>query len=1050
MLENSWGLTFCFSYFLICSFSKSLQNLPAKEHSNNPDRDKNIPSVIITTSEYVYEGTNISSDWWAAVRYCELKFGHLPFEVPESDLVDLGKLQLLNNINGPIWLNQKDKTIQNGLRMLPVLIFQNKTNTKFVKILLDFPAMSAVTVCARVQWDNTNREISAVFSYAVPTFMNELQLRGWIDEDGFVRLALMVHGHHSAFLPIFKSDGQWHHFCVTWQKWNGSWEIYADGEKKKVGDGLHTLQEIYGHGTFIIGQDQDSLGGSYREKEAFSGNITDLYIWKEVLSGEQIARVYSCCSLEHELVFAWNNYSLEIEPTVQEITIQLSCPGLRHSSVQDCGTLNAAKKEFSFKPCTEPLRFICQYQKDVYMKLISAKPNSGSAFLERVNDLADNPRATGNVFMSTEKLNISEAVDVLKATQTALKERNITMESGDLLSVMQFLRNVADIGTKDHENPQALQNLSYYFINVADAIFEEQHASIWADINQVVQGPMQIVQNIDRMATNLNQLMNDERKSLHIKSTNIEIDVKEVELSHISSSSGMYVAKNVSSERDQIGVPPEEIARLAQRGLTKVTFINTWYGSIQHLHGHGKETTAQGATVSDGGYKFLHTQVGSAVISSTVLANNEEVSTAVRYQLQHKTQSPFDVVIEPICVFWDFNLRPEMGGSWSSEGCSAISSNPVATSCFCNHTTNFALLLQVYEIQRNAEDEMTLRTLTFIGCGISFCCLIVTLVLFTAVRVPKSERTTVHKNLIFALAAAEALLMFSELASSNKAVCTAVTAFLHLFFMAAFAWMLVEGLLLWSKVVAVNMSEDKRMKFYYLTGWGMPFLIVGITLASSFDKYVADGYCWLNVQSDIIWAFVGPVLFVLTVNTFVLFRVVMVTVSSARRRTQMLAPKCSHETQLGNQIWAAAKPVIVLLPVLGLTWFCGILVHLSLTLAYIFIGMNSFQGLYIFLVYAVYNSEVRHAIKRIKEKKKALSFTNCSHPISYLSSPRTTTSWDTGKLHFSFSNSTSAEKKSAMKSHTNKGEFGPETPVSFSRNLTTEKSRQVVLQVSSI
>lgn len=34
--------------------------------------------------------------------------------------------------------------------------------------------------------------------------------------------------------------------------------------------------------------------------------------------------------------------------------------------------------------------------------------------------------------------------------------------------------------------------------------------------------------------------------------------------------------------------------------------------------------------------------------------------------------------------------------------------------------------------------------------------------------VPKSERTTVHKNLIFALAAAEALLMFSELAKTNQ------------------------------------------------------------------------------------------------------------------------------------------------------------------------------------------------------------------------------------------------------------------------------------------
>lgn len=47
-----------------------------------------------------------------------------------------------------------------------------------------------------------------------------------------------------------------------------------------------------------------------------------------------------------------------------------------------------------------------------------------------------------------------------------------------------------------------------------------------------------------------------------------------------------------------------------------------------------------------------------------------------------------------------------------------------------------------------------------------------------------------------------------------------MAALLHLFFMAAFSWMLVEGLLLWSKVVAVNLNEDRHMKYYYLIGWG--------------------------------------------------------------------------------------------------------------------------------------------------------------------------------------------------------------------------------------
>lgn len=47
---------------------------------------------------------------------------------------------------------------------------------------------------------------------------------------------------------------------------------------------------------------------------------------------------------------------------------------------------------------------------------------------------------------------------------------------------------------------------------------------------------------------------------------------------------------------------------------------------------------------------------------------------------------------------------------------------------------------------------------------------------------------------------------------------------------------------------------------------GLPVVIVGVTLATSSDRYVAEGHCWLNVQSEVIWAFVGPVLLVLAVR----------------------------------------------------------------------------------------------------------------------------------------------------------------------------------------
>lgn len=61
---------------------------------------------------------------------------------------------------------------------------------------------------------------------------------------------------------------------------------------------------------------------------------------------------------------------------------------------------------------------------------------------------------------------------------------------------------------------------------------------------------------------------------------------------------------------------------------------------------------------------------------------------------------------------------------------------------------------------------------------------------------------------------------FKRWRSNLQIACHIVTALLHLFFMASFSWMLVEGLLLWSKVVSVNISEDSRMKLYYIIGWG--------------------------------------------------------------------------------------------------------------------------------------------------------------------------------------------------------------------------------------
>ncbi|NXO68888.1 AGRD2 protein, partial [Phainopepla nitens] len=862
-------------------------------------------------------------DWWQADRYCEQRFAQLLFEPQDSEQGFFSKLLQSHHIRGSVWLKERDSVLHKTKRRrghtVPVLVFRDKTDTKYVKVLSDFPALPAVTACAHLQWDTRTQEIATIFSYAVPAFMNEFQLRGFVDEEGFVRFALIVHGHHSPYLPVFRADGQWHHFCVTWQQENGTWAIYADGNRRASASGLCSVgpsapQAIFGQGTFIIGQDQDSLGGTFRAKESFSGNITDLHVWQKVLSPEQIEKVRSCWVVEQDLVFGWSSNALEVESTVQAVTMQLLCPG----PVEECRVLEVGSSGFSYASCLQTLPFICSYSKDAYWQLKRAQLDSSHSFASRVNTLAVRTVIPDSVFTNdVQDMNLSVALDALDILATVLREGEVAvLEPSDLLAVLQLLKQVSDMEIREGDELEMLEQLGQYYLEVTESILEEQNTGTWSSISQVIRGPMAVTELCDRMVSLLVPLLTPERTKIRMQHGNI--------------------------------------------GLHRVIVKHLWfgYGSLQRcLSSSGTSAVSQDTAAPDGGEKYPSTTVVTAVISSTLLSGYQEISTSVHYRLRHRVQVPrrLEIPLMPwlsvevkgnFCVFSLvlLHVSPDAGGMWSTAGCSVVMSLPDSTDCFCNHTTNFAILLQVYEIeQRTAKEEFTLKTLTFVGCGVSFCALIVTFILFLVVRVPQSERTTVHKNLILALAAGEALLMFSEWAKTNQVLCFMVTALLHLFFMAAFSWMLVEGLLLWSKVVAVNMSEDRRMKFYYVTGWGLPALIVGVTLATSFNKYVAANRCWLNVQTNIIWAFVGPVLFILAVNTLVLLRVVMVTVASARRRWKMLTPNSSLEKQIGTQIWAMVKPVLVLLPVLGLTWVCGVLVHLGIVWAYVFIVLNSLQ-----------------------------------------------------------------------------------------------------------
>ncbi|XP_029685244.1 adhesion G-protein coupled receptor D2 isoform X2 [Takifugu rubripes] len=989
---------------LLCSLVVCKSELTPAVSARRQD-SRGPPRPVHLTSNWAFQLVTGPLAFSRAESFCRSQFSSLVRLDQLEDQEELFSVLQAAGLRPPLWVRSPSKAASTPVGPsrqstgFTALTFPVDSHQAFARVNMSLPDLSSISICLRVQWNPDWNEVSTIFSYAAPVFTNEFQLRGQLNVHGRVLLALIVHGKHLPYKASFSNDGGWHHVCVTWRRSSGRWAIYVDGNRRDAGSGPDTSRDIFGEGIFILGQDQDSFGGNFTEP--FFGNITDLNVWNVSLDKRHVLSLNACMALTQEALFSWNLEHIRRHPDVQEVDALLVCAARHQVAPQTCGTLQSWRDQrplLGLADCSDPLPFICASSKESYRKLVQiseSQTSHPSAFMNQLMRLSNQTQAVLGEHL-TGLSSLAQASTLLDISAQALGDvRQEGLQPADMVSLVQLLSMAADAPSdplSTNQSQQDLQEMSQNFISVADSLISEDNAFKWQTIREVVSGPMEVVKTIDQMVTKLSPHLMERTGQLTIHSPNIKVEVQQLQKDR-REPSFCGPEPEEAAGLDCISVSQENMEDLRHSGFQKLTLVSTWYGSLRPSF-TPEENISMAPTVTDGSQRYLGSILGSSVISTTVLGDEQPVSTAVRFQLRHRVPNPADAAYDPVCAFWDFDLIPEAGGWWSTKGCEVVSKQSGQTVCYCNHTTNFALLLQVYETQRSRENERALQVLTFVGCGVSLCGLLFTFILFIAVGVPKSDRTTVHKNLIVALAVAELLLMCSDWVSDSELACFLVTALLHLFFMASFSWMLVEGLLLWSKVVSVNISEDHRMKLYYVIGWGLPVLIVAVTLAVSVDKYKAEDHCWLNVKTDTIWAFVGPVVFVLGVNAVVLCRVVMVTVSSARRRAKMLSPSSASKMQTFDLTWAVTRPVLILLPVLGLTWLCGVLVHLSVVVAYIFITLNAFQGLYIFLVYAVYNSEVRNAIKRIQEKRKALSFMNCSQPTSFLPSQRAPmTSW---------------------------------------------------------
>ncbi|XP_060088078.1 adhesion G protein-coupled receptor L2 isoform X8 [Heteronotia binoei] len=422
---------------------------------------------------------------------------------------------------------------------------------------------------------------------------------------------------------------------------------------------------------------------------------------------------------------------------------------------------------------------------------------------------------------------------------------------------------------------------------------------------------------------------------------------------------------------NSIQLSSSTVKQNSRNGLAKLVFII--YKSL------GRFLSTENATIKLGG-EFAGRNSTIAVNSDVIAASiNKESSRVyltdpVLFTLAHIDAENY---FNANCSFWNYSERTMMG-YWSTQGCKLIDTNKTHTTCACSHLTNFAILMAHRGIvYKNGMHELLLTVITWVGIVISLVCLAICIFTFCFFRGLQSDRNTIHKNLCINLLIAEFIFLIGIDKTEYKIACPIFAGLLHFFFLAAFAWMCLEGVQLYLMLVEVFESEYSRKKYYYVAGYLFPATVVGVSAAIDYSSYGTQKACWLKVDNYFIWSFIGPVTFIILLNLIFL----VITLCKMVKHSSTLKPDSSRLENINNYRvcdgyyntdlpgYEDNKPFIkswvlgafALLCLLGLTWSFGLLFvnEETIVMAYLFTVFNAFQGMFIFIFHCALQKKVR-------------------------------------------------------------------------------------------
>lgn len=376
------------------------------------------------------------------------------------------------------------------------------------------------------------------------------------------------------------------------------------------------------------------------------------------------------------------------------------------------------------------------------------------------------------------------------------------------------------------------------------------------------------------------------------------------------------------------------------------------------------------------------------IISSKVNASEQEQKNVSVKMVFNPTYDKREFQLYSYaCVYWNFLKK-----DWDTAGCQKTVNATGFLGCQCNHTTNFAVLMS---FKKDYKYPKSLDVLSNIGCALSIAGLAITILFQILTRkIRKTSVTWVLVSLCISMLIFNLLFVFG-IENSNKNLktsdsnidanpkenkiperdtietpnpsCTAIAALLHYFLLGTFTWNGLSATQLYFLLIRTMKPLPRHfIVIISLVGWGVPAIIVGVTIgiiyALSGNKsyweldYRQEEICWLAVpknndfaRSPLLWSFIMPVTIILITN-IAIFITITVKVLWKNNQNLTSTKKVSSLKKVLSTLSIAV--------VFGVTWIFAYAMLINnddirIVFSYIFCLFNTTQGLQIFILYTV-------------------------------------------------------------------------------------------------